>query len=360
MLLAEPRPENGKAGIVKPLPEAWFVHHDTNAEMRWEGMRGQGELVPTERFFVRNHTTTPIVDPRTYRLELFGSGLRGRGLSLSYDDVTALPSVERTVAIECAGNGRSLFTSQQGMEVPGTPWLLGGVGVTRWRGVPLAELLERAGIRDDAVDVMPTGLDAPYVADGIDHGRVRRPLPAGKALDDVLLAYEMNGEALPPDHGFPLRLVVPGWIGIASVKWIGQIEVSTRRLWSPWNTKWYPRSFSEQVVKSAFELPWDGVLPAGRRRTLRGRSWSARGPVQRVEVSTDGGASWHRARLDDNEGGDGWARWSLPWTPRRRGQTELLARATDAHGRRQPDRVPFNAEGYMFWAVARHPVTISA
>ena len=88
---------------------------------------------------------------------------------------------------------------------------------------------------------------------------MRRALPVGKALDDVLLAYEMNGETLPPDHGFPLRLVVPGWVGIASVKWLGSIEVSTSRMWSPWNTKWYPRSFSEQVVKSAFELPWDGV-----------------------------------------------------------------------------------------------------
>ena len=93
---------------------------------------------------------------------------------------------------------------------------------------------------------------------------MRRPLPVGKALDDVLLAYEMNGEVLPPDHGFPVRLVVPGWIGIASVKWVGRIEVSTAQLWSPWNTKWYPRSFSEQVVKSAFELPWDGDAAAGR------------------------------------------------------------------------------------------------
>ncbi len=163
--------------------------------------------------------------------------------------------------------------------MPGTAWGLGAIGVTRWRGVPLAEVLERAGLRDDAVDVMPVGLDDPYVADGIDHGRVRRPLPVGKALDDVLLAYEMNGETLPPDHGFPVRLVVPGWIGIASVKWVGRIEVSTARLWSPWNTKWYPRSFSEQVVKSAFELPWDGdaaARPQPRaRRAARGRR---RGP----------------------------------------------------------------------------------
>ena len=157
------------------------------------------------------------------------------------------------------------------MQVPGTAWGLGAIGVTRWRGVALAEVLERAGIRDDAVDVMPVGLDDRYVADGIDHGRVRRPLPVSKALDDVILAYEMNGEVLPPDHGYPVRLVVPGWIGIASIKWLGRLEVATTRLWSPWNTKWYPRSFSEQVVKSAFELPWDATLPRVEQVAARAR-----------------------------------------------------------------------------------------
>ena len=219
--------ERCTGGIAKPLPPEWFIQKDTSAEMRWEAMQGQGYEVPTERFFVRNHTSTPRIDPLAYELEIHGPGLRGGAVRFSYDELTSLPSVERTVAIECAGNGRALFESQQGMRVPGTAWGLGAIGVTRWRGVPLSEVLERAGVRDDAVDVMPVGLDDPYVADGIDHGRVRRPLPVGKALDDVILAYEMNGEVLPPDHGYPVRLVVPGWIGIASVKWVGRIEVST-------------------------------------------------------------------------------------------------------------------------------------
>ena len=245
--------------------------------------------------------------------------------------------------------------------MPGTAWTLGAIGVTGWPGVPLVDGARARGHhvvggRRDAT----SGSTTPYVADGIDHGRVRRPLPVGKALDDALLAYEMDGEELPPDHGYPVRLVVPGWIGIASVKWVGSIEVSTCRLWSPWNTKWYPKSFSEQVTKSAFELPWGAPVPLGRRRTLHGRSWSPRGPIRRVDVSTDGGASWHRAHLHGPNRPSGWARWTLPWTPRRRGRTELLARATDAAGRRQPDRVPFNADGYMFWAVARHPVEVSA
>jgi DMSO/TMAO reductase YedYZ molybdopterin-dependent catalytic subunit len=344
-------------GIAKPLPPEWFIQKDTSAEMRWEAMQGQGYFVPTERFFVRNHTTTPRVDPLAYELEIHGRGLRGRPVRFTYDQLTSLPSVERTVAIECAGNGRSLFGSQQGMQVPGTAWGLGAIGVTRWRGVPLSEVLERAGLRDDAVDVMPVGLDDPYVADGIDHGRVRRPLPVGKALDDVILAYEMNGEVLPPDHGYPVRLVVPGWIGIASVKWIGRIEVSTARLWSPWNTKWYPRSFSEQVVKSAFELPWEATLPRVDH-VLQGRAWSATGPVKRVDVSTDGGATWQRARLHEPNRRSAWVRFSVPWTPPAGGPVELISRATGADGLRQPDRVPFNADGYMFYAAARHPVTV--
>ena len=160
----------------------------------------------------------------------------------------------------------------------------------------------------------------------------------GKALDDVILAYEMNGEVLPPDHGYPVRLVVPGWIGIASVKWVGRIEVSTARLWSPWNTKWYPRSFSEQVVKSAFELPWEATLPRVEQ-VLQGRAWSATGPVKRVDVSTDGGATWQRARLHEPNRRSAWVRFSVPWTPAESGPFDLISRATGADGLRQPDRV---------------------
>ena len=143
-----------------------------------------------------------------------------------------LPSREHPGVIECAGNGRSLFGSQQGTPAAGSAWKLGAIGVARWRGVPLREVLERAGITRRAVDVLPEGLDATVVAGGADQGHVRRPLPVEKALDDALLAYEMNGAPLPPDHGFPVRLVVPGWIGIASIKWLGRIEVADRPLFS--------------------------------------------------------------------------------------------------------------------------------
>jgi DMSO/TMAO reductase YedYZ molybdopterin-dependent catalytic subunit len=206
---------------------------------------------------------------------------------------------------------------------------------------------------------MPEGLDATVSADGVDQGHVRRPLPISKALDDVLVAFEMNGEELPPDHGFPARLVVPGWIGVASIKWLGSIEVSATALSSPWNTRWY-QGLGTQPVKSAFELPWDATLTPDRRRIdLHGRSWSGGAPIRRVEVSTDGGASWDRVHLRGPNRPYGWARWTYPWHAPRPGAHELLARATDRDGVTQPATVPFNPNGYQFWAVVRHPVRVA-
>lgn len=381
--------------IVKPLPPELFIPIGTNAEMRWEAMRGQGYVTPNDRFFVRNHTATALIDRRAWRLRIFGSGLRrAEGIELSYRDLLRLPTRHRTAFIECAGNGRSLFASQQGTPASGSAWKLGAVGVARWSGVPLREVLERAGISRRAVDVLPQGLDATVIAGGVDQGHVRRPLPVGKALDDVLLAYEMNGEPLPPDHGGPVRLVVPGWVGIASIKWLGQLEVSDQPLFSPWNTSQYRMvgpdypadapPLTQQQVKSAFELPWDATLPAGRRITLHGRSWSGAGRIRGVDVRVDGGSppaatdddlepadrydvdrhgpdrhdldGWRRARLHGANRPQAWVRWTIDVRLPATGSYHLLARATDRAGTRQPDAVPFNAAGYQFWAVARHPV----
>ena len=215
------------------------MSYGTNAEMRWDSVRQLGYTVPNERFFVRDHTATPLIDERTWRLRIHGSGLHGPGIELSYDQLRRMPQREVVTAIECAGNGRSFFASQQGTPASGTQWGLGAIGVARWRGVPLREVLKRARVSHRAVDVMPVGLDATVVSGGVDYGHVRRPLPIGKALDDAILVLSMNGEELPPDHGFPVRLVVPGWIGIASVKWLGEIEVSDQPLFSYWNTVQY-------------------------------------------------------------------------------------------------------------------------
>ncbi|MGI5227049.1 sulfite oxidase [Actinoallomurus sp. CA-142502] len=372
-----PRPAVATAAgpIVKPLPPELFVVYGSNAEMRWEAMRGQGYHTPIDRFFVRDHTSTPLIDVRSWRLRLFGSGLHGsptldRAVEFSYEDLLGLPAREISAFIECTGNGRSFYTTQQNQQVSGTAWKLGAIGVARWRGVPLSVVLDRAGLTKHAVDVMPRGLDPDYVDAGTNHGRVRRPIPVAKALDDALLAYEMNGRILPPDHGFPVRLVVPSWVGISSIKWVGDIEVSDAPLFSPWNTQYY-RLFgpgyppegsapvARQVIKSALELPWNATLSAGRTTVLHGRSWSGHGPVRRVEVSTDGGTSWQRARTHGPERPGGWLRWEFPWRPDGTGPRTLLARATDAAGTTQPDTAQYNTLGYLFDAVVQHPVTVA-
>jgi DMSO/TMAO reductase YedYZ molybdopterin-dependent catalytic subunit len=261
--------------IVKPLPPQWFVNYGSNAEMRWDAVPGLGYTIPNERFFVRDHTSTPQIDLSTWSLQVFGSGLTGEPAYFTYQQLRDLPQKEIRSFIECAGNGRSFFGSQQGMPAAGTQWGLGAIGVARWKGVLLSEVLARAGIAKSAVDVMPYGLDPHVVSGGVDYGQVRRPIPAAKALDDALLALEMNGEPLPADHGFPVRLIVPGWVGVANVKWVGKIEVSDEALFSYWNTAQYVMQgaaypdkpvVTSQVVKSAWELALGATLTANTRR----------------------------------------------------------------------------------------------
>lgn len=340
------------ASVIKPLPSHLFIPHEASAEMRWEAMAGQGYHTPNDRFFVRNHTTTPLIEATTWCLHLHGPGLR-QALALTYDQLRAMPSRTLDAAIECAGNGRRFYGTQQGDPTPGTQWGLGAIGVARWRGVPLRYLLEQAGLRRDAVDVLPQGLDSPFE----DHGHVRRPLPVGKALDDVLVAYEMNGVPLPPDHGFPARLVVPGWVGIASIKWLGEIAVSTREMFTPWNTEFY-RDVTTHPPKSAFELPWNAQFTLGRRHILRGRSWSGRGRIVQTEVSVDGGLTWRRADQRKHLAA-AWSPWQLEWTPRRPGPAVLLARATDETGASQPSHAPHHPFGYHFGAIVQHPIRVT-
>jgi len=360
--------------ILKPTPPEWFVDHGSNAEMLWSSVDPGRYLTPQSRLFVRNHTSTPLISRTGYALRVYGDGLataraEGEALTLSLDDLRRLPYHEVTTTHECTGNGRRFFGEQQGQTVAGTPWALGSVGTVRWQGVRLRDVLSRLGIAPDAVSVQATGLDAPYVTGGVDYGHVRRPFPIAKALDDALLAWGMNGEDLLPDHGYPLRLVLPGWVGIASIKWLGSLEVSRSELSSPWNTQWYRMTgpdwpadsppLTVNPVRSAWELAAGAVLPA-RPVTLTGRSWSGAGQIAKVSVSLDDGASWRPAVLDRRSRSDqGWTQWSVRWGTPRPGSHHLLARATDEHGRTQPLTAAVNSQGYFFDAVVRHPVEVA-
>jgi DMSO/TMAO reductase YedYZ molybdopterin-dependent catalytic subunit len=355
----------GAPAILKPLPADQFVDFGTNAEMRWSSVDPRRYLTPPSRLFVRNHTVTPTIDAASYALEVYGDGLRSprtaaSPISVTLRDLKRLPRTTLITTHECTGNGRSFFGSQQGTPAAGTSWTLGAVGAVRWEGVRLRDLLRQLGLDRDAVSVQATGLDPSYVTGGVDYGPVRRPFPIEKALDDALLAWGMNGEPLLPDHGFPLRLVLPGWVGIASIKWLGSLEVSTTELTSPWNTKWYvigDEVLTTNPVRSAWELPWGAELVRRPRIELTGRSWSGVDRIHRVEVSVDGGTTWERARLERARE-RGWTQWSWSWRRPGTGSYVLLARATDKSGRTQPAETAFNANGYFFDAVVRHPVTV--
>jgi sulfane dehydrogenase subunit SoxC len=358
-------------GIVKPLPAETFVDYRDgeakpedptgdlayNAEMRWEAMAGKGYLTPVGSFFVRSHAPTPTIDPAGWTLCVEGPGVE-RSLELGYDELSDIsPQVSIVRALECAGNGRAFFEEVHGRQVEGTPWRLGAVGVAEWTGVPLREVLERAGLKSSARGVMLESLDAV---------RMRRPLPVEKALeDDTLLVFGMNGGLLTPDHGFPLRAVVSGWAAVASVKWLGRIVVSETPLFSPWNTDKYVltggefgaerRTIEERGVKSALELPWPVRLPAGRN-VLYGRSWSGQGAISQVEYSVDG-LPWRVARLFGENVPGAWTRWSFGWDAEP-GRHEIRVRATDGAGNAQPDTVGWNDLGYLYDGVVGHPVEV--
>ena len=344
-----------------------------NAEMRWEHMAGRGYLVPNELFFVRQTTETPRIDPAQWRLTISGPGVT-RPLEFTYDQLQALPAVTSVVrSIECAGNGRTFFKETYGqdtyfedpdagrIEIP--QWRLGAVGVAEWTGVPLGEILQRAGIKPSAVDVVPQGLD---------ESQLRRPMPVAKAMeDDTLLVFAMNGDYLPADHGYPVRVLTPGWVGNYNVKWVGHIEVAEEPVYVPHNTDLYvyigPGYEPEPhrpgpvvdtlVMKSAFELAWPAQLPAGAH-TIRGRSWGPR-RIAKVDYSVDDGRTWSPARLSGPNEPNAWVCWSFDWqaTP---GDHNIRARATDDQGNVQPDTVPYNLQGYNYGAVIAHPVTVVA
>ena len=364
-------PSVGKSTILKPLPfQALFDFRRNekeagdptgdlalNAEMRWETMANAGYLTPIDRFFVRNHAPTPRVDPATWRLRVEGPGVK-RALELGYDDITRLPGVSVVRALECAGNGRVFFEEKQDREVPGTPWRLGAIGVAKWTGVRLREILERACLEKTARWVM---------VEGLDEVRMRRPLPLWKVLEeDTVLATGMNGQPLPPDHGFPARAIVPGWAAVASVKWVGRLLVSDEPLYSPWNTakyvmtggKWGSRRepICAQVPKSALELPWPATLRRGRQ-TITGRSWSGSAAIARVEYALDGDTQWRPARFVGPNLPGAWARWRFAWNARP-GRHELRVKATDVMGNVQPEAVPWNALGYLYGGIVGHPVEV--
>ena len=343
---------------VKPVPRDIFIDHGINQETRLETLRGY--LTPASHFFVRQHATTPALDTRTWRLRVEGDAME-RPLDLGFDDLLRLPSRSVIAFVECAGNGRGFFNEFMGKTASGTQWRLGGIGVAEWTGVPLGAVLELARVkRDTPRDILNV------LVEGLDSVKVNRPISLDKAFeDDTLLAYAFNGEPVPADHGFPVRAIVPGWVGINNIKWVGRIEVRNSVIEVPTTTKTYVLDGPDyptktvlrlQTIKSALALPWPATLPAGRHR-VRGFAWSPVGRISRVDYSLDG-VTWQPAMLREPNIPRAWARWDFEWDARP-GDHVIVTRATDDKGNTQPDRIPWNAQGYGYNVPVRHPVKVT-
>jgi DMSO/TMAO reductase YedYZ molybdopterin-dependent catalytic subunit len=344
---------------VKPLPGEVFISHGINQETRLETLRGY--LTPASHFYIRQHATTPALDARTWRLRLEGNAIE-RPVELGFEELLRLPSRSVTCFVECAGNGRGFFNEFMGKVASGTQWRLGGIGVAEWTGVPLGAVLELARVkRDTPRDILNV------LVEGLDSVKVNRPMSLAKAFeDDTLLAYTMNGEPIAPDHGFPVRAIVPGWVGINNIKWVGRIEVRNSVIDVPTTTKTYilegpdyPSKvvLRQQTIKSAVALPWGATLPAGRHR-VRGFAWSPAGRISRVEYSVDRGATWQPAALREPNIARAWARWDFEWDARP-GDHTILTRAIDDQGNTQPASVPWNAQGYGYNVPEPHPVKVT-
>ena len=318
------------------------------------------DVTPNDRMFVRNNLLIPDVDFKSHRIKV--TGLVSNELEFSMDELyKSFQGVTLQGMLECAGSGRSAYAPR----ASGTPWLeTGGMGCPTWSGVRLRDVLAAAGLKPGAAHVAGQGGDPGMVASA---APVIRSIPMRKAMDDnTLLAWAMNGQPLPRVHGYPLRLVVPGWVGSASTKWLHTLTVLDAPFKGTYMDSSYriprepvepgqkmppnPVSTEAWPVKSIITSPAPNArIKLGTQATLRGRAWVGEGEVERVEVSLDEGKSWQRATLWRSEGGKyAWRRFTYDFTPSRPGYTTLLARASDAAGNVQPAVPAWNPLGY-FW-----------
>jgi sulfane dehydrogenase subunit SoxC len=324
-------------------------------------------ITPAGLHYLLIHFDIPAVDADSYRLTI--DGLVERPVSLSLADLRARPAQTLAVTLECAGNGRALLEPRWESQ----PWLTEAVGTAEWTGTPLRPLLEEAGMSPSALEVVFTGLDRGVQGD-VEHDYARSLALEDALRDEVLVAYAMNGVPLPPQHGYPVRLIVPGWYGMTHVKWLRSITVVDSPFLGWQQDYAYKLRQSEDDGDAApvtRMLPRSLMVPPGmpvffgRQRVLAagpcelaGRAWSGWAPIVRVEVSTDGGSTWTDAELDAEAPAFAWRGWRFAWDAHA-GEQVLMCRATDGAGNVQPLEAEWNLEGYCNNSVQRVNVTVS-
>jgi len=335
-------------------------------------------ITPTEHFFVRNNEHMPQIDLAEWKLTITGEV--ARPLTLTMDELLKMESHSVTNTLECAGNGRAFFQPR----IRGVPWSRGGVGNAVFRGLSLGALLQRAGAKSSARHVAFIGArlpspDSPFM----------RSIPIGKALDpDTIVATDMNGAPLTPEHGYPARALVPGWIGSASIKWLTEIRVLTHELEGYFMDSAYrlPARSAETdranasasaaaqrgsvitslPLKSIIAAPVDGSTinivadgPSAEPVRIFGAAWGGESNVARVEVSTDAGKSWQPAALGAERARYAWRLWDFPWKPLEAGSYVILSHAIDNRGRTQPLEMQWNPGGYIWNAADRIRVNVA-
>lgn len=347
------------AGILDPeeacqnaIDAGLVVHraHPLNCETSIPELIG-GVVMPNARFYVRNHFAIPAIDMAHWRLQV--GGAVDRPLSLTLRDLQNMPSQTLVVTLECAGNGRSLLSPS----VEGEQWALGAVSTAEWTGVPLVEVLDRAGVGRGAAEVIFRGGDGGVLENTGRFEKFERSLTIDDACSgDVMLAYAMNGEPLPVHHGYPLRAIVPGWYAVASVKWLTEIEVQRTPFTGYYQTDRYVYEWPQddalvrepvtlQQVRSLVTEPGPDEHVSPGELVVRGVAWSGAAPIARVDVSISGG-SWQPARLVGERHRHSWQWWELLTRIEHPGPATIRARATDLAGRAQPETPVWNRLGY--------------
>jgi DMSO/TMAO reductase YedYZ molybdopterin-dependent catalytic subunit len=314
-------------------------------------------ITPTKSFYVRTHFTIPAIDRDAWWLHVEGEVKNP--FAINYEELLKLESRTIAVTLECAGNNRNFLEPK----AKGVQWGLGAVGTAEWTGVPLSILLDRAVIKSNAREVILEGadggmLDNPKSPPG--QLKFARSIPLSKASADILLAYKMNGSELPPEHGFPLRAVVPGWYAMASIKWLQRVIVTDQPFTGYYQTMdyayWRRRGdiaeltpLTEMQIKAQIAHPAEGeVVTANSNVRVRGAAWTSDGEITKVDLSTDGGATWNEAKLLGESKLNAWRLWEFDWeTPSKPGKQTLIARATDSNGRRQPVQRDLDRGTYM-------------
>ncbi|HKP03635.1 MAG TPA: sulfite oxidase [Chthoniobacterales bacterium] len=326
-----------------------------NLEMPFSSL--DGFITPNELFYVRNHFPIPEIAANDWRLKIEGEV--EAPFEINYEELRAMESRTITATLECAGNNRIYLEPK----AKGVQWGLGAVGNASWTGVPLAALLDRAKPKAGAIEAILDGADegvvdkTPTPAGTISYCR---SLPLAKARADVLLAFEMNGEALSPSHGFPLRAIVPGWYAMASVKWLRRIIVTDKPFYGFYQSldyTFWDRSgalpslipITGQLVKAEIARPETGeTVPANSSYRVHGAAWAGEADVTKVELSFDSGSTWSDAALLGDAVQGSWRLWAYEWkTPAEPGRLTIMARATDSRGNVQAPKRGGDRGTYM-------------